>query len=72
MKTQAEIETELNECVKSLFHAETLRAKGTRTLSNMELGILRGKIEAYEMVLEIEGDVSLEIDHSAEYVDNSD
>jgi hypothetical protein len=72
MKTQKEVENELNECVKSLFYAETLRAQGTRTLSTMELGILRGKIEAYEMILEIEGGGSLESEHSEEYEDNSD
>jgi len=72
MKTLKEIETELNECAKSLFYAETLRAEGIRTLSTIGLEKLRSKIEAYETVLEIEGGGSLESDHIGEYVDNND
>ena len=78
MLSEKMIKKELRNCVESLFHAETMKAKGTRTLSSMGIGILTGKIEAYEMVLELErGDTSEQAHqaqeaHNGELEDNSD
>ena len=76
MLSEKMIKKELRNCVESLFHAETMKAKGTRTLSSMGIGILTGKIEAYEMVLEY-GDTSEQAHqaqeaHNGELEDNSD
>jgi hypothetical protein len=52
MLSEEQITSELDNCVALLEADEKMRLRGLYTLSTMEHGILRGKIEAYEMILE--------------------
>jgi hypothetical protein len=60
MLSEEQITSELDNCVASLEADEKMRLRGLYTLSTMGLGILKGKIEAYEMILELEHGETLE------------
>ena len=60
MLSEEQITSELDNCVASLETDEKRELRGIYTRSTMELGILRGKIEAYEMILEREHGETLE------------
>ena len=60
MLSEEQITSELDNCVASLEADEKMRLRGLYTLSTMGLGILKGMIEAYEMILEREHGDTLE------------